>query len=268
LVWCGNSKKLIILSGVDDLVIYSTDTNFLTERINSHKQFSKNDINEWILPHIQLENGTKFLDIGCGTGEQLIRIAKKYPMTHCMGIDISQNSLKHIENFAQKYSISNIKTKFVDIDNISVGIGDKKFDVIISCFALYYSQNIPKLISSIKQHLNYDGKFFVCGPVEGNNKELVEFQLNIDGTTKKYGPFIMTDTILPEIQKFFSNVALDYFYNPISFPDPSSLFNYWKSYILYEPKIEKQFLEKIKKYFLKHKKFVTTKKVMGITVSN
>ena len=167
---------------------------------------------------------------------------------------------------SEKNNISNITLKHGNIDNLDTQIhSDTKFDMILSCFALYYSQNISKTISSIKQLLNSNGKLFVCGPVEGNNIELVKFQSNILESKKKYGPFIMTDTILPEIKKKFSNVILDYFYNPISFPDASSLFNYWKSYILYEPKIEEQFLEKINEYFSKHDKFVTTKKIIGIT---
>ncbi len=246
-------------------MIYSTNSDFLAKRIDIHKQFSKNDINHWILPHISLKTNEKLLDLGCGTGEQLLRIAKKYPNSKCYGFDISKDSLKILENDSKKNNISNIVLKQGNIDNLYKQIhSDTKFDVILSCFALYYSQNISKIVSSIKQLLNSNGKLFVCGPVKGNNKELVKFQSNISESIKKYGPFIMTDTILPEIKKKFSNVVLDYFYNPISFPDPSSLFNYWKSYILYEPEIETQFLEKINEYFSKHDEFVTTKKIIGI----
>ena len=57
------------------MVIYSTDTNFLTERINSHKQFSKNDINEWIIiAHDQKEEWKNIL---VKVGKQDIHVMNK-----------------------------------------------------------------------------------------------------------------------------------------------------------------------------------------------
>ena len=48
--------------------------------------------------------------------------------------------------------------------------------------------------------------------------------------------------ILPEIKNHFKEFSLDTFANPLSFPSSNSLIDYWKSYVLYEPNIEQEFI--------------------------
>lgn len=246
-----------------------TDTNKLTQRIDSHKKFSKKDVNTWIFQKISLKDGEKLLDIGCGTGAQLLKLATTFPNSEIFGIDTSDTSLEIIKNYCKKNNISNVTTIQGNMDDcISLLKDTNDFDVIISSYALYYSKNIPILISNIKKILKPSGRFFVCGPVKGNNLELIEFQAKIENSIVKEPHYFMTEDILPEIKKNFKNVSEDYFSNPIHFPDSISLIQYWKSYYLYDAKIEKQFLENIKKFFEKNQAFVTTKKSIGILASS
>lgn len=151
------------------------------------------------------------------------------------------------------------------MDNCDSILDSKKFNLITSCFALYYSENLPSLIQKIKKLLLPGGRFFVCGPIEGNNSELITFQSEIKNSIKRNSPYLMDETILPEIKTHFKEISLDTFVNPLSFPTSTSLIDYWKSYVLYEPSIEQEFIEKVKLHFSKNKTFVTTKKILGIT---
>ncbi len=246
-----------------------TDTNKLLQRIDSHKKFSKKDVNNWILQIISLKDGETLLDLGCGTGAQMLKFATSHPKSEIFGIDASETSLEIIKNYCKKNNIINVTTIQGSMyDCLSLLKDTNDFDVVCSSYALYYSKNISKLISNIKKILKPSGRFFVCGPMKGNNLELIEFQAKIENSLVKEPHYFMTEDILPEIKKNFKNVSEDYFSNPTHFPDSLSLIQYWKSYYLYDEKIEKQFLEKIKNFFEKNHAFVTTKKSIGILASS
>jgi len=243
----------------------NTDSHKLTNRISTHKKYSLKDINKWIFNKVAPLEGENLLDIGCGTGEQLIKLSKKLGnKSTIFGIDASSESLKIINDKCKNFGISNVTTIKGNMDEIDNLLLHDDFDIIISCFALYYSKNIPKLIANLKTKLKKDGRFFVCGPMKGNNVELMEFQSKISSTIPKKINYPMTETILPELQKNFQAISKIYFENPIKFPNSSSLIEYWKSYILYDPTIENKFREQIKNYFDIKTEFITTKRVIGI----
>jgi len=244
----------------------NTDSKRLSNRINAHKKYSKLDINEWIFKIICAKTGEKLLDIGCGTGEQIIRFARVCDhSSSIVGIDLSLESLEIVKENCAKDSIENVMTIKGNMDDLLKLLSSGTyFDIAISCFALYYSKNIPQLISNIKKFLNQNGRFFVCGPYKGNNSELIRFQSQISPSNIKPTQYPMTELILPEVLKNFDNVSKHYFQNPVEFPNPESLIKYWKSYILFDSKIEHNFISHTKKYFKGHTKFITTKKVIGI----
>lgn len=247
----------------------NTDYKKLETRIDTHKQYSTNNINDWILSCVSPHKGVQLLDIGCGTGEQLVLFGKTCgPDSFMIGIDESEESLQIAKQKCLENNIQKLKTFRGSMDNLDILLGKlENFDIVISCFALYYSKNIPKLISTIKKILSPKGKFFVCGPVLGNNAELIDFQNQITKSKIKPIPYPITETILPEILKNFSKVSKFYFTNPIRFPDSPSVIKYWEAYYLYDSSIKEDFTLKIEEHFTKHKEFICTKKVLGIVAS-
>lgn len=244
----------------------NTDSTKLSNRISAHKNYSTYDINEWILEHISPKKGEKLLDIGCGTGEQLLRCTKVCgPHSEVIGIDTSVDSLAIIKENCSKEGLTNIKTILGNMDDLPDLLGSQNdFDIVLSCFALYYSKNISQLILTIKRILKKNGRLFVCGPEMGNNVELIEFQSQISRSFLKPVQYPMTDLILPEVIKNFKNVSQYHFLNPILFPDIDSMITYWRSYILFDSIIEQDFIYHTKKHFENHSKFITTKRVIGI----
>ncbi|MEM4249809.1 MAG: class I SAM-dependent methyltransferase [Candidatus Nitrosotenuis sp.] len=247
-----------------DYLSIFTDSKKLSTRIDTHKNYSSYDINEWIMKMVSLKDGESLLDIGCGTGEQLLRFAKNCPSSKILGIDASNESLLTIKKTCQNDGLENIDVIEGNMDDVYTLVLDSKFDVVTSSFALYYSKNIKKIITDIKEILTENGRFFVCGPVPGNNEELINFQASITPSVLTKTKYVMVDEILPEISNKFSKIVKDYFVNPVHFPDASSLVQYWKSYYLYDQNIEQEFTDKIKEYFQKQNKFTSTKKVLGI----
>ena len=236
----------------------------MSKRIEVHDNFSKYNIDDWILKQILPENKEKILDLGCGTGKQLFHLISSCPDSEIFGLDLSDDALQKISSSVSDKN-SNLKLILGNMDNFDSVLNSEKFNLIISCFALYYSENLPSLIEKIKKYLLPGGRFFICGPIEGNNSELIKFQSEIKASKKRNSPYLMNEVILPEIKNNFKEISSDIFVNPLSFPTPNSLIDYWKSYVLYEPNIEQEFIEKVKLHFSKNKTFVTTKKILGIT---
>jgi len=244
----------------------NTDSKKLETRIETHKQFSTYDINEWILSYVKPQKNEKLLDIGCGTGEQILSFSKFCgSLSKIIAIDASEESLKIVEKKCSEKKIQKLKTIKANMDDLPDLLKNTdKFDLIVSCFAFYYSKKIPDLISTIKKLLDSEGRFFVCGPIEGNNAELIEFHSQILKSPLEPTDFPMTKTILPEIKNKFSRIEEFNFSNPLHFPDANSMINYWKSYYLYDQNIQEEFISKTKNYFEKHTEFISTKKILGI----
>ena len=70
---------------------------------------------------------------------------------------MSQDALEKISSSISKTK-NNVKLILGNMDNLDSLVNSEKFDLVSSCFALYYSENIPLLIQKIKKPFKI--KFF------------------------------------------------------------------------------------------------------------
>src|SRR3989338_2397712 len=112
-----------------------TDRKKLEKRIEAHDRYAKHDLNGWIFSHVKIRGNDSVLDIGCGTGKQLIPISK---MTSgpVVGVDISREALDSIRPNVGK----NVRLIKSGMDDAYGKLRDLKFDVILSSFAIYYAK--------------------------------------------------------------------------------------------------------------------------------
>jgi S-adenosylmethionine-diacylgycerolhomoserine-N-methlytransferase len=83
--------------------------------------------------------GGSVLEIGCGTGRNLIRAAKRYPDAKLFGIDISQEMLKTALRTMDAMSVSQrVKVACADATsfNAELSLGQSKFDRIYFSYTL------------------------------------------------------------------------------------------------------------------------------------
>ena len=86
-----------MLVKINDMHNQNTDKEKLAKRIETHERYSKYDINEWIFGILKIKDTESVLDIGCGTGKQLIPIVEKTKGL-VVGVDVSKESLAHIKS--------------------------------------------------------------------------------------------------------------------------------------------------------------------------
>jgi len=117
-------------------------------------EHSKN-VNKF-LDSISFEKPFLFLDVGCGNGWVVRKIARKKHCIKAIGIDISKNM---IINANSKKENSNEKFFHVDVQTWNY---KEKFDYIFSMESLYYSNPMEKQLQKIYKLLKSKGQFF-CG---------------------------------------------------------------------------------------------------------
>ena len=76
----------------------------------------------------------KILDVGCGTGSQLIEIKKENPELECIGADISEDMLKIARKKSKK---ANLKIKFIRKRMSEMEFKKNSFDSVIATLALH-----------------------------------------------------------------------------------------------------------------------------------
>ena len=104
---------------------------------------------------VKFEKPFTFLDVGCGNGWVVRKIASLENCKKSIGIDKSKNMISQ----AKKLSSSKGQFFHTDIESYKTR---QKFDYIFSMESLYYADSIEKALKKIHTLLNPGGQF-VCG---------------------------------------------------------------------------------------------------------
>jgi len=108
------------------------------------------------LGSVSFDKPFSFLDIGCGNGWVIRKIAQMPKCKKAVGIDKSKNMIKK----AKKTKIS-IKEQYYTTDLESCKFSTK-FDIIFSMESLYYSVPMEPALHKVYKLLKNDGVFY-CG---------------------------------------------------------------------------------------------------------
>ncbi|NIP61888.1 MAG: methyltransferase domain-containing protein, partial [Nitrosopumilaceae archaeon] len=108
------------------------------------------------LDKIQFKNEFTFLDIGCGNGWVIRKIANLPNCKKAVGIDKSSNMIKAASSKKQSR-----KEVFYTAD-IETWNYKGRFDYIFSMESMYYVKDLSHSLSKIYKLLKQDGEFF-CG---------------------------------------------------------------------------------------------------------
>lgn len=245
----------------------STSGNLLEKRISANQNSTKN-FDEWslnIMPQIPLR--ANILDLGAGTGKQ-IKLFSNFTSkkTVFYALDFSSESLNAFKTvYEGEQEVAIITDDFLNFPkHISKNI---KFDLVYSFYALYYTNELEKLLKLIYKYLKKDSPIWVVGPYKGTNKELFSLIEEIYPIDKKVKYSI--DTFYKDLISYsdkigFKNVKVNNFENKISFNNYNELLDYTKNTTFFDNAYEKEISKKIKLFFKKNKKFILTKEIISI----
>jgi len=242
-------------------------TENLKERVNINHNYGTNNFDIWVDSLLDKIVYTSVLDICCGTGNQLLKYAKRNKTAHIIGVDISNESLITADKRLQSIGASGYKLKSISMEKMfdDVDIKDSKFDLISCFYGLYYSQNATKILEQIINHLSPNGTVLIVGPYGKNNAnlfDLLQKHYTLPELVIRSSTTFMEQEVFPILSES-TKVSIETFVNPVRFPDVQSLIDYWCASTFYSSYHEKAVKRDIEEHFARHRYFIVEKHVMA-----
>ncbi len=197
---------------------YQETTSDLLTRIDIHQKFGSRDIDQWMLELLQVQKGSRILDVGCGAGKQCFVFDKALAgEADITGGDVS---VELLEKARQENDKLGSRVKFIDLDfNKRFPFKDDQFDLLSACFTIYYADDIPFTIREMHRVLEPGGRLFTTGPMPENKR--LFYDIIQEATQKTIPPMPGSSRygslILNAIKATFSKVDVHIFENPLTF---------------------------------------------------
>lgn len=267
---CEYAEAFRILRWVDSGSLSKRETSQVTtaldNRTSTNQRFGDKDLEEWLIEKLSPRKGEHILDVGCGTGSQLIKLAKFTETDYsCVGLDISESS---ITQAAKKAGESGVKVKLVieSMDRIEeTGLEDGSFDTICSTYSIYYAADVKRVLETLKKKTKPTGRIAITTPYRDNNqgwfdflKQFMKLPVNVERSSSTF----MEEEIIPFAHQYFSNVTTFEFVNNISIPTYEDLRRYWVSNIYYKEELDPGFEKYAKEHFMENDSFGFFKKAL------
>lgn len=250
--------------------VLDTDSEALGKRLEIQQRLSNFDLNAWIFAKINLREGERWLDLGCGRGNQTLPLARVVGSGGSVtAVDLSEDSLKVIDiSAAQEGTSDRIETIHSSLDEIDNRLAARSFDGIVGSYSLYYAADPDRLFRTASQLLNRSGRLFFCGPADDNNLELrrlIGEATGNDAVLEPTRPSIFMESQAPDLcRKYFGEVEKFEFENEVVFKSADDLITYWSSHNLHNPAFDEQFAGLAKQEIERSAPFVNHKRGIGI----
>jgi len=209
---------------------YQETTKDLLKRIDIHKQYGSRDIDRWMIDLLAPRNGSRILDVGCGSGKQCFLYHQYSGGTaEITGGDVNKELLAKARS--ENAKIGNPIT-FQELDfNQPFPFEDSTFDLESCCFAIYYASDIPATINEMKRVLKPGGRLFSTGPMPQNKQLFYDIIRQATGKTipPMPGSSRYNTQILSAMQSRFSKVEVHLFENPLTFPEVKPFLEYTRA---------------------------------------
>ena len=125
----------------------------------------------------RVSNPIRILELGCGTGNLSLAIAKRFPEAELTAVDLSHSSLDiHAQRFASESGVGPNKVNRLCKDIRELDFGEESFDLILSTIALHHltSEEKRQLFQSCHRWLRAEGVLSYSDQFAGETPELYE----------------------------------------------------------------------------------------------
>jgi SAM-dependent methyltransferase len=245
-------------------------TGMLSTRLAANAQASR-DFDEWCLRQLpELPLSARILDLGCGTGKQIQLFSPLFPASaDFYGIDLSTESLQRLRTQYQAApALHLIEGSFDELPHF-FEMENGTFDLIYGSYALYYTQDLPKLVRHVTQLLRPGGIFWVIAPYFGTNKEF----LDILRPVHEVEPFMdyVFDRFHAEVIELcqgagFQSIKPSLLRNTIPFADAASFMVYLRNSLFYRPGHDEAITQAVQEVVEREGGFRVSKNVISLQI--
>lgn len=117
-----------------------------------------------LIAQMEIQPDANILEVGCGTGRNLIILAKKYPHAHFFGLDASSAMLRTAQTEIAAENLKNIKLKIAladDFDYQKTFDLEKPFDGIFFSYSISMIAGWKDSITVVLANLMRGGSFYI-----------------------------------------------------------------------------------------------------------
>jgi SAM-dependent methyltransferase len=117
-------------------------------------------VTAWGLEHVDVRDGYTILDVGCGGGRTVDRLAAMVPRGKVFGVDYSAESVSASRETNQRW----IADGRVDIQQGTVSelpYADETFDLVTAVETHYYWPDLPRDVREVMRVLRHGGRFVI-----------------------------------------------------------------------------------------------------------
>ena len=123
---------------------------------------------DWGLACIELHAGDTVLDIGCGGGNTLARIAERVTEGHLVGIDYAETSVEASRAFnAALIAAGRMEILHGSVENLP--FVDGHFDAVVTVESFYFWPNPEECLKEVARVVKKGGTFLLLAEIYGRN---------------------------------------------------------------------------------------------------
>ncbi len=109
----------------------------------------------------RLAQGIEVLDVGCGRGRILHRLADLFPHSRFTGIDLSQEAIDHARAHAARAGLANVAFTVADLSDFDRRAEPERFDLITTFDAIHDQARPLNVLKGIHRALRPDGVYLM-----------------------------------------------------------------------------------------------------------
>ena len=123
-------------------------------------------LDEHILPLVEgitdrLDAGIDVLDVGCGSGRALVHLARRFPNSRFMGIDLSDEAVRTGKQEAKSLGLGNLSYEARDLSGFDRDAQPEAFDFVTAFDAIHDQARPRSVLKGIWRTLRPDGVFLM-----------------------------------------------------------------------------------------------------------
>jgi ubiquinone/menaquinone biosynthesis C-methylase UbiE len=129
-------------------------------------QFVRSSLESHILPLVpgltdRLAKGIGVLDVGCGRGRVMNRLAELYPSSTFVGMDLSADAIAFARDETSRKNLSNVEFHTVDLSNFDETAESDSFDFITTFDAIHDQARPLRVLQGIHRALKSEGIYLM-----------------------------------------------------------------------------------------------------------
>ncbi len=113
---------------------------------------------EQIVERLQVQDGHKILELGCGWGSLTLFMAEKFPKSPITAVSNSAPQRLHIQSECQKRGLTNVNIITADINQLKLA---ESFDRVVSIEMFEHMRNYQALFEKVSSWMNSGALLFI-----------------------------------------------------------------------------------------------------------